>query len=148
MQAIIFIGIQATGKSSFYKQYFFNTHIRISLDLLNTRNKQNRFLQTCFNTHSKFVIDNTNPSIEDRKKFIELAKANKYEIVGYYFESKIEEALSRNEQRTGKENIPEVGIKACYKRLTLPQYSEGFDKLFYISIKNNQFVIQNWKNEI
>lgn len=148
MQAVIFTGIQATGKSSFYKEHFFNTHIRISLDLLNTKNKQSRFLQTCFDTHTKFVIDNTNPSPEDRKQFIDLSKANKYEVVGYYFKSKVSEALARNKQRTGKEKIPEVGVLSCYKRLTLPQYSEGFDKLFYVSIHNNQFLIQNWKNEV
>ena len=34
MEAIIFTGIQATGKSTFYKQNFFNSHVRISLDLL------------------------------------------------------------------------------------------------------------------
>ncbi|MBN1315005.1 MAG: hypothetical protein JXA42_06040 [Anaerolineales bacterium] len=38
MQAVIFIGIQATGKSTFFKERFFNTHVRISLDLLKTRN--------------------------------------------------------------------------------------------------------------
>ncbi|MEL6944740.1 MAG: ATP-binding protein, partial [Bacteroidota bacterium] len=36
MQAILFIGIQASGKSTFYKERFFNTHVRISMDLLNT----------------------------------------------------------------------------------------------------------------
>jgi len=29
MQVIIFIGIQATGKSIFYKENFFDTHVRI-----------------------------------------------------------------------------------------------------------------------
>ena len=68
MQAIIFIGIQATGKSTFYKTNFFNSHIRLSMDLLNTRNKENRFLETCFHTQARFVVDNTNPTSEERKK--------------------------------------------------------------------------------
>jgi len=42
MQIIIFIGIPASGKSSFYKELFFNSHIRISMDLLNTRNKEGK----------------------------------------------------------------------------------------------------------
>jgi len=29
MQAILFVGLQASGKSSFFKQRFFDTHIRI-----------------------------------------------------------------------------------------------------------------------
>jgi len=40
MELIIFIGIQATGKSEFYKRRFYNTHIRINLDMLKTRNKE------------------------------------------------------------------------------------------------------------
>jgi len=39
MEAIIFIGIQATGKSTFYKDNFFKTHIRINLDMLKTRKR-------------------------------------------------------------------------------------------------------------
>ena len=34
MEAVIFIGIQGTGKSSFYREQFFHTHVRINSDLL------------------------------------------------------------------------------------------------------------------
>ncbi len=36
VQAILFSGIQATGKSSFYRERFFHTHVRINLDMLRT----------------------------------------------------------------------------------------------------------------
>jgi hypothetical protein len=55
MEATIFSGIQASGKTTFYKERFFKTHIRLSLDLLNTRGKENAFLQTCFETQQRFV---------------------------------------------------------------------------------------------
>lgn len=45
MEAIIFCGIPATGKTSFYKQHFFDTHMRISMDQLHTRNKEGRFFR-------------------------------------------------------------------------------------------------------
>ncbi len=148
MEAVLFIGIQATGKSTFYKQNFFNSHVRLSLDLLNTRNKLQRFLQTCLDTQSKFVIDNTNPEVKDRLAFIDIAKQKKYKVVGYYFNSSLEEALKRNSQRQGKARIPDIGIKGCNKKLQLPTYSEGFDELYYVSILNNEFIISEWKNEI
>lgn len=148
MEAIIFIGIQATGKSSFYKTHFFNSHVRISLDLLNTRNKQNRFLQTCFLTQSRFVLDNTNPQITDREPFITLARQYKYQVVGYYFQSSIEDAIARNNLRKGKEKIPEVGIKGCYRKLQLPSYGEGFDKLYFVGIDKGKFIISDWKDEV
>ena len=36
MEAIIFVGLPGSGKSSFYKERFFDSHVRISLDLLKT----------------------------------------------------------------------------------------------------------------
>lgn len=148
MQAIIFIGIQASGKSTFYMVNFFNSHVRVSMDLLNTRNKENHFLETCFQTQTRFVVDNTNPTLEERKKYIELAKQNKYEVIGYYFSSSIEEALNRNNLRSGKERVPDVGIKGCFKKLVIPTKKEGFDKLYFVTTSNNEFKVSDWKDEI
>ena len=148
MQAIIFIGIQASGKSSFYKINFFNSHVRLSMDLLNTRNKENQFLSTCFRTQARFVVDNTNPTLEERKKYIALAKENKYEVIGYYFSSSIDEALKRNSARAGKEKVPDLGIKGCYRKLEIPTSKEGYDKLYFVRIINDEFIVEDWKDEI
>src|SRR5687768_2528674 len=102
MEAIIFCGIQATGKTSFFKDKFFKTHIRISMDLLNTRNKELKFLETCLSTQQPFVVDNTNPGKEDRARYISIAREFKFKVIGYYFQSKIEDALARNSSRQGK----------------------------------------------
>ncbi|BDD05602.1 hypothetical protein AUTU_30850 [Aureibacter tunicatorum] len=118
------------------------------MDLLNTRNKENKFLDTCFLTQSRFVVDNTNPTIEERKKYIALAKENKYEVIAYYFESSIESAIERNNLRTGKEKIPEIGIRGCYKKLEPPAKSEGFDKIYRVTASNNEFIIEECKDEI
>lgn len=147
MQAIIFIGIQATGKSTFYKKNFFNTHVHISLDLLRTRNREQVFLQACLQTQQKFVVDNTNPTLEDRQRYIKLAHTMKYEVVGYYFESKIKEAMERNNLRSGKALVPEKGIMGTYNRLEIPSIDEGFDQLFYVRlIKDGTFEITPWKS--
>ena len=118
------------------------------MDLLNTRNKEKQFMDTCFETESKFVVDNTNPTIEDRAKYIRLAQENNYEVVGYYFSSSIEESLDRNKQRKGKEVIPDVGIRSCYSKLEIPTKSEGFDKLYFVKISDGKFIIEDWKDEV
>ena len=145
MQAIIFTGIQATGKSTFYNERFFSSHVRISMDLLNTRNRERQFLETCFKTQANFVIDNTNPTIEERKKYIVAAQENQYEIIGYYFSGSLKEAILRNSQRAGKAKIPEAGVRGCYGRLQMPTLEEGFDKLYFVKISENGFLIENWK---
>lgn len=148
MEAILFCGLQATGKSTFFKEKFFKTHIRISLDQLNTRNKEQKFIDTCLSTQQCYVIDNTNPTIENRAKYISEAKSNKFKVIGYYFQSKLNDALKRNSQRTGKEIIPEIGIKGTFNKLEIPTFDEGFDELFFVSIENNGFIIKEWNNEI
>jgi predicted kinase len=148
MEAILFCGIQATGKTTFFKEKFFKTHIRISLDQLKTRNKEGKFLEACFKTQQPFVIDNTNPGKEERAKYISIAKENKFKVIGYYFQSKLALSLERNGQREGKENIPEIGIKGTYNKLQLPAFEEGFDELFYVEIIDNQFVIKDWTYEV
>ena len=136
---IIFTGIPASGKSSFYKELFFNSHLRVSMDLLNTRNKENKLLQYGFETQSRMVIDNTNVTRESRKKYIEAAKQNRYQITGYFFESPVQDCLERNKNR--KDYINETGIKAKYKELEKPGFEEGFDKIFTVTIVNNTFEI-------
>ena len=148
MEAVIFCGIQATGKTTFFKERFFKTHIRISLDQLNTRNKELRFIETCILTSHPFVIDNTNPSQQERAKYIAIAKANKFKVTGYYFQSKLADALERNRQRSAEENIPEIGIRGTFKRLNLPSLEEGFDELYYVTVENNTFTVNEWSNEI
>lgn len=148
MEAIIFCGIQATGKTTFFKEFFFKTHVRISLDQLNTRNKESRFIEACMQTFHPFVVDNTNPSIEERAKYIAIARANKFKVIGYYFQSKLSDALVRNNQRSGKEKIPEIGIKGTYKRLQKPSLEEGFDELYYVTSEHNNFIVKDWSNEI
>lgn len=145
---IIFCGIQATGKSTFYKEHFFNTHLRISLDLLNTRNKEEKIIKTCLTLHQKIVIDNTNPTQNDRKRYIDWAKSAKYKVIGYYFQSKIQDSIARNNQRIGKEKITEKGIVGTFNRLELPDLSEGFDELYFVSLLPEKgFNIQKWEKE-
>ncbi|WP_426060248.1 AAA family ATPase [Hymenobacter sp. B1770] len=146
MQAVIFCGIQATGKSTFYKQRFFNSHIRISLDLLRTRNREQRLLALCLDTQARFVVDNTNPSAAERARYIGPAKQLGYRIVGYFFHSVAQEALIRNQSRPLPEQVPDRGIFGTRARLELPEYAEGFDELYYVRIgPDGTFVVETWK---
>lgn len=149
MEAIIFIGIQATGKSSFYKERFFSTHIRINMDMLKTRHREKILLEACITAKQPFVVDNTNITVEQRARYIEAAKSAQFRIVGYYFRSSLKEALERNRPRNEKAVIPDIGIIGTHKRLQIPTYEEGFDQLFYVSLTpENQFVVEEWSHEV
>ncbi|QCR21719.1 AAA family ATPase [Pontibacter sp. SGAir0037] len=134
MQAIIFCGIQASGKSSFYIENFFNTHVRISLDLLRTRYREQLFLRSCLATQQRFVVDNTNPTVAERSRYIDMARSARYEVVGYYFETSVQAAILRNNTRLGRWQVPERGIYGTQKKLQKPSYSEGFDALYTVQL--------------
>ncbi len=145
MEAVIFIGIQAVGKSSFYKSRFFKTHMRINLDMLKTRYREKIFLTACLEAKQAFVVDNTNPTVEDRAVYIQAAKAARFRVVGYYFQSSIKEALLRNGERRGDERVPDRAILGTAKRLEIPSLEEGFDSLFYVKITEaGEFLVEPW----
>ena len=93
MEAIIFIGIPGSGKTTFFLERFFRTHVRISKDLLRTRNREQVFLRACLATQQRFVIDNTNVVAAERALYIPQAKAARYRLLGYVFETALEDAI-------------------------------------------------------
>jgi predicted kinase len=148
MQAVIFIGLQASGKSTFFKERFFNTHVRINLDMLKTRQREEILVNACLQARQNFVIDNTNPRVDDRKRYIIPAKEAHFEVIGYYFESQLTAVLQRNQSRLGKERIPEAGIRSTYNKLLIPRLEEGFDRLYYVTIDSQDlFVVKEWQKE-
>lgn len=139
MEGIIFCGIQAAGKSTFYSHHFLQTHLRISMDLLRTRNRERRFLELCLQTGQRFVIDNTNPTAEERERYTKPALAANFRLNAYYFEISVGEAIRRNSARSGKARIPEKGIGGTRKRLEVPTLEEGFSRLFKVQLHPNNY---------
>ncbi|CAG7647394.1 AAA family ATPase [Paenibacillus allorhizosphaerae] len=142
MECILFIGIQASGKSTFYKEAFFNTHVRINLDMLKTRQREHIFLTASLQAKQPFVIDNTNPTAQERKKYIELAKEHRFRVIGYYFEPHYEQSVIRNDRRTGKSKVPGIGIRSTLNKLQPPEFSEGFDVLYRVRAEEGLFRVE------
>jgi len=134
MEAVIFVGIQASGKSSFYRERFFDTHVRINLDMLRTRNREQILFAACLQAQQSFVIDNTNPLPADRARYIEPARAAGFRIVAYFFETTLKDAIRRNNQRTCKQKIPVPALAGAIRKIQPPTVEEGFDEIFTVTI--------------
>jgi predicted kinase len=138
MELIIFVGLQASGKSAFFHARFAATHAHVSKDLFrnnkNPNRRQAQLIEAALQEGKSVVVDNTNPTADERRPLIELGRQYGAKIVGYYFESEVRRCLERNRQRTGKARVPDVAIYATAKKLVRPSYSEGFDELFYVRI--------------
>jgi predicted kinase len=149
VQAVLFIGCQASGKSTFYKSRFSDSHIRINLDMLRTRHRESLLLRACLEMKQRFVVDNTNPTRNGRRRYIESAHEARFDVVGYYFESKIEYLLQRNQQRPEHSRVPDTAVWGTHKKLEIPTLDEGFSALWYVRIlENGEFSIEEWRHEI
>lgn len=74
---IIFVGSAASGKSTFWKTHL-SDYVRVNRDTLKTREKCLKVAEEALDNGKNVVIDNTSPTKQDRKAFIDLAK--KYSI--------------------------------------------------------------------
>ncbi|MBO4531356.1 MAG: ATP-binding protein [Paludibacteraceae bacterium] len=143
----IMMGIQGSGKSTFCSQYLPNVE-RINLDTLHTRNKENLLIQDCQTKGCDYVIDNTNPSREERARYIPAAKQAGYQVIGYFMQSRLQECIQRNNLRVGKERIPAKAIAMTSNRLEMPSLSEGFDELYFVKNDEAGMSICKWEETL
>ena len=148
-ECVILIGAQATGESTFYRERFLRTHIRINLDMLRTRHREQRLVETCLEVGQSFVVDNTSPRRYDRNRYIGPANQHGFNVIGYYFQSTFADAIRRNAKRPEDERVPEAGVRGTHAMLEDPSLDEGFDALFYVTIDIKPgFVVEKWKNQV
>ena len=143
---LIFVGIPASGKTSFYNHYYKNDYKHINLDTLKTRYQEDLAINEYLKNNNNIVIDNTNITKKERAKYINAGKENNYKIIGYYFKSSIHECIERNEKRENK--IPRTAVANKFNNLELPSIEEGFDELYYVYIEGNEFRVECWNNDL
>lgn len=141
-EAVIFVGVQGAGKSAFYREQFFDTHVRINLDMLRTRHRERLVLEACLLAGQSFVVDNTNPRAIDRARYVVSARQHGFRVVAYFFDVELRDAMRRNKQRRGAKNIPAVGVNSTFRKLESPTKPEGFDQIFVVQVREpNEFVV-------
>jgi predicted kinase len=131
MEAVILCGVQGSGKTTLYRDRFLETHVRVSMDLLRTRAREAALLRTCLETGQRFVVDNTNPTPAERRRYLEPARTARFRVVGYLVEVEEAEALGRNAERPGRTRVPPAGLVGTARRLIRPALEEGFDELWH-----------------
>jgi predicted kinase len=137
MEAIIFVGVQGAGKTTFYLERFFASHLRLSLDMLRTRHRERLLLAACIEAKQPFVVDNTNPTAEERARYIALAREAGFGVVGYYFDLPVGVCIARNAARQGKQRVPVPAIYGTRKRLQPPSLAEGFQALYTVRLNDD-----------
>jgi predicted kinase len=141
VEAVIFIGVQGSGKSTLYRQRFSETHVRINLDMLRTRHREHLIFEACLAAKQPFVVDNTNPTLADRARYIAPARAAGFRIIAYWFATPLREAMRRNNLRKA-EKIPAIAVAGTFKKIQPPTLEEGFDEIHTVELTpQDNFVV-------
>lgn len=115
----------------------------------NPTRRQRQLVEEALGAGRSVVVDNTNPTLEDRADLIALGRSFGATLVGYYFESCLPDCLERNRLREGKARVPDVALYATRKRLRVPSLTEGFDRLYFVRLLGDgQFDIADWREEV
>jgi predicted kinase len=145
---VLLCGLQASGKSTFRRARFPN-HVVVSKDLMpNARRKEKRqrsLITEALAAGDDVVVDNTNPTAEERASILEVGRLFGARLLGYFFESDFEQCVRRNATRTGRDLVPDVSLRSTRARLVLPSLDEGFDELSFVRLAGaGAFVVTPW----
>lgn len=136
-EAIIFTGLQGSGKTTYFEKHFAATHAHVSRDVLGSPDLESALVRDCLRSGRSFVVDNTNATRAMRAPYIQQAKAAGFEIRSYFFDTPVRTAIGRNNHRKDKKPIPVPAILRAAKFLERPTLDEGFDEIRTINVGAN-----------
>lgn len=128
-EAIIFVGLQGAGKTTYFAEHFAASHEHISRDVAGTAAREAMLIQECLRLQRSFVIDNTNSTRTIREPLITKAKAAGFRVLCYFFDIPLRTAIGRNNHRKDKKPVPVPAILRTAKLLERPALEEGIDEI-------------------
>ena len=128
-QAVIFIGLQGSGKTTYFAEHFAGTHEHVSRDISGTTAREVALVRECLRRGRSFVVDDTNTTRAVRAPFIREAKAAGFQVLAYFFDTPVRTAIGRNNHRADKKPIPVPAILRTASRLEQPSSDEGIDEI-------------------
>lgn len=128
-EAIIFVGLQGAGKTTYFMKHFSETHAHVSRDIQKSAERGRAFFRECLHSGRAFVVDDTNATRAVRAPYIREAKAARFTVCCYFFDTPVRTAIGRNNHRKDKKPIPVPAILRTAKRLEPPSAEEGFDDI-------------------
>ncbi len=166
VELVILVGIQASGKSTFYSRHLADRYLHVSLD--NWRGKSSvrakerqAILEGLAQAASPdsplhgVAIDNTNTTAVTRRRYFECAaefraaEGTPVRVTAYFFDEPLSACLERNERRPPDAPVgtpyfvPPNVIRAYARQLQPPSYAEGFAEISRVVVGGDgQFAVE------
>ncbi len=131
----VLVGLQASGKSTFYRSRLADRFELVSKDLFprgarRKQARQMRLVEGALAVGRSVAVDNNNPAPEEWRPLVDAGHAHGATVIAYWFPPDLAGSLRRNALRTGRERVPDVGIHATHGRLRRPAPGDGFDAVY------------------
>jgi predicted kinase len=132
-ELVVMVELQGCGKSTWVREHLADTHVVVSKDHWpNARRKEARQLRVVAEhlaAGRSVVVDNTNPSREDRAGVLALAHDSGIPARAVWVDVPFSTCLERNLAREGRARVPVVGVLRTRKVLVPPSRGEGFARV-------------------
>ena len=166
VELVILVGIQASGKTTFYRRCMEGRYLHVSLDNWRgrgrVRNKEYRAIMDGLRASADsggavlgVAVDNTNVTAATRSRYFgyasefALSAGARPRVIAYFFDEDLASCLGRNEQRPREApagtpyHVPPSALHDFHARLEPPRYEEGFDVIHRVAIDaSGQFIVQ------
>ncbi|KAG8198999.1 hypothetical protein JTE90_001798 [Oedothorax gibbosus] len=139
-EVIVFVGFPAAGKSHFASTYLIpKGYIHINRDNLGSWQKCVAECSKALSKKDRVVIDNTNPDVESRSRYIELSKKCGVPCRCFYFVCSLEQAKHNNMYREllgpdeKHKGVTDMVLNAYKSKFKEPSLSEGFSTIVKVN---------------
>jgi predicted kinase len=137
VEIVVLTGIPGSGKSTMAKSKFAN-YVRINLDTIKSRAREEKRILEAISGSKSIVIDNTNLTRASRKRYVDLARKYGAGVRSIYLVCPLDLALERNSVRKGKERVPDFVVKIHNRRIEVPSTEEGFESVEVVNVEEKK----------
>lgn len=139
-ELVVLVGYPASGKTHFAKRYLVpKQYVHINRDTLGSWQKCVVESENALARKQSVVIDNTNPDVESRRRFTELAKKYGCGCRCFVMDCSLERAKHNNEFREIKlkgqphTSVNDMVLYSHRSKFKEPELSEGFSEILKIN---------------